>query len=83
MMVLLKPTNMQAVIKVLKKKDLAITNLICWLIYLLFTEEVVLCGDSTCHDKARCVYNSDLQIPMCECNTGFTGDGTRCEPIRK
>lgn len=45
-------------------------------------KEVVLCGDSTCHDKARCVYNSDLQIPMCECNTGFTGDGTRCEPIQ-
>ena len=41
------------------------------------------CADLTCDRNARCVFDSDIQRPKCECNTGFVGDGERCDPVGK
>ena len=41
------------------------------------------CGDLTCSEHARCVYDAEKGQPMCECETGFSGDGIRCEAVRK
>ncbi|XP_060577111.1 nidogen-2-like [Ruditapes philippinarum] len=45
-------------------------------------DNVRLCGDETCDDNARCVFNSVEQKPMCECLSGFRQDEYgRCRPI--
>ena len=41
------------------------------------------CADLVCHPRARCVYDSDIGQPRCECGTGFMGDGVSCEPVGK
>lgn len=43
--------------------------------------EVRLCGDDVCHPNARCVFNSDIGRPMCECNSGYYGDGKNCTTL--
>lgn len=43
--------------------------------------EVRLCGDDVCHQNARCVFNSDIGQPMCECNSGYYGDGKNCSTL--
>ena len=45
------------------------------------TGEVRLCGDDVCHPNARCVFNSDIGRPMCECNSGYYGDGKNCSTL--
>ncbi|XP_053380064.1 uncharacterized protein LOC123548965 [Mercenaria mercenaria] len=45
-------------------------------------EIVRQCGNETCDDNARCVFNNKEQYPMCECLSGFRRDEYgRCRPI--
>jgi len=42
-----------------------------------------MCGDVTCDVNARCVFNDVESRPMCECKTGFVGNGEVCRAISK
>ena len=47
-------------------------------------DDVRQCGDETCDEYARCVFNDVEQKPMCECLSGYRRDDYgRCRPIRE
>ncbi len=45
--------------------------------------EQMSCEELRCSRDARCTYDPRSGQPLCECNSGFMGDGYNCQPIGK
>ena len=49
---------------------------------LVYSPAELTCEQLACGENARCVTDPRTGEPSCQCDSGYRGDGTLCEPSR-